>query len=311
MCLRIRGRAFAMVPSWRFPALLVLGSLFALVLIVALQASAWAQTLNLAGRDGKGPISIDAAGGIEWNQSQKLFIARGPAKATRGNLVLDADELRAYYREKPQGGSEIFRLDAIGHVRITQSGRVATGGRAVYDVDKSVVVLRDGNPVTMTSGTDVITARRQLEFWQARQLAVARGDAVATRGERRIRADVLTAQFATGADGQSRVKKIEAFDNVRITTAQDKVFADRGVYNVVSGLARLTGSVKIKRGANEISGCRADIDLKTGVSRMYSCRGAEVGAAVQTDRRSVQTGPSLKVRKPVRVHGVLSPKKKK
>ncbi len=299
--------------SWRFSTVLVFALLFGLALSLSPVLApvlgggrAWAQTLNLAGRDGKGPISIDAVGGIEWNQAKKLFIARGPAKATRGNLVLDADELRAYYRETSRGGTEIFRLDAIGNVRITQSGRVATGGRAIYDVDKNVVVLRDGNPVTMTSGADVITARRQLEFWQARQLAVARGDAVATRTGRRIQADVLTAQFATGADGKSRVKKIEAFDNVRITTAQDKVFADRGVYNVITGLARLTGSVKIKRGQNEINGCRADIDLKTGISRMYSCTGADVGI-----KKLEQAGSASKARKPSRVHGVLAPKNKK
>jgi len=246
------------------------------------------------------PLTIDATGGIEWNQKEQLFIAAGPATATRGEMVLDADELRAYYREAPAGGSEIFRLDAVGNVRITTPGRVATGGLAIYDVDKSVIVLKNGNPVKLVAGPDVITTEGQLEFWDKRDLAVARGNADAVRADRRIRADVITAHFVTGEDGKTQVGRVEAFDNVRIDTANEQVFSDRAAYNVPTGLARLTGSVKIKRGENIINGCSADIDLNTGISRLNSCADA-------TSQTPGQTGTQT----PGRVHGVLTPKGKK
>lgn len=259
--------------------------------------SARAQGMELQAGSDALPLAIDAAGGIEWNQQEKVFIATGPAKATRGDMVLDADELRAYYREGPTGGSEIFRLDAIGNVRITTPGRVATGGLAVYDVDKSVIVLKNGDPVKLVSGLDVITTTGQMEFWDNRNLAVARGNADVVRAERRIRADVITAHFVNGPDGKTQVGRVEAFDNVRIDTANEQVFSDRAAYNVPTGLARLTGSVKIKRGVNVINGCSADIDLNTGISRLNSCAGEGAG----------QTGAPT----PGRVHGVLTPKGKK
>ena len=46
----------------------------------------------------------------------------------------------------------------------------------------------------MTTTTDVVTARDSLEWYDQKQVAVARGDAVAVRDDaKRIRADVLTA----------------------------------------------------------------------------------------------------------------------
>jgi len=230
-------------------------------------------------------------------------------------MVLDSDELRAYYRATATGGSEVFRLDAIGNVRITSPGRVATGGHAVYDVDKSVIVLKDGQPVKLTAGADVITADGQLEFWDERKLAVARGGAEAVRADKHIRADVLTAHFVTNNAGKSELGRLEAFDNVVITTAAEQVFAERAAYNVPTGLARLTGSVKIKRGDNEINGCSADIDLNTGISRMNSCEGGNAsgttGAASghQAGGTGIQPPGGQQTGRP-RVHGVLVPTNK-
>ena len=288
----------------------LLNAAFALALASTLvTGAAQAQSLDLVGGDGNDPITIDAQGGIEWNQQEQIFVAAGPAKATRGDMVLDADELRAHYRTTKGGASEVFRLDAIGHVRITSPGRVATGGHAVYDVDKAVIVLKDGQPVTLTAGADVITTTGQLEFWDQRKLAVARGDAEAVRGERHIRADVLTAHFVTNSTGKSELGLIEAFDNVRITTAAEQVFSERAAYNVPTGLARLTGSVKIKRGENEINGCSADIDLNTGISKLNSCEGGSVSGVTGSQNTGSQNSGSQKTGGP-RVHGVLKPAEK-
>lgn len=287
-------------------------SLFALAWCVALapmglNTAAWAQGLDLSGGDGV-PLTIDARGGVEWNQETQVFIASGPATAIQGDLKIDADELRAYYRPSSTGGSEVFRLDAIGNVTITSPGRIATGGHAVYDIDKAVMVLKDGNPVKLISGSDVIIAKSQLEFWENRQLAVARGGAQAARADKRIRADVMTAHFKKDKAGKTQVELIEAFDNVRIDTAQEQVFSERAAYNVPTGLARLTGSVKIDRGGNQINGCSADIDLNTGISRMNSCAGAggSVTGTTATKNKALPGG-SKGPDKSGRVHGVLSP----
>jgi len=49
--------------------------------------------------------------------------------------------------------------------------------------------------VKLITSTDLILAERQLEYWEKRQMAVARGNASAKRGEKILHAEVLAAYF--------------------------------------------------------------------------------------------------------------------
>lgn len=264
----------------------------ALVAVLLAATPAGAQSLNLSGGEGAGPLEIFADNGIEWQQEGTLFLARGNARAIRGGVTVRADVLRAFYREKPGGGSDVWRLDAEGAVVISSATEKATGELATYDVDNSVLVLSGGKPTRLVTPQDTITARGQLEYWQAKHMAVARGGAEAIRGDKRLRGDVLVAYFQDAPkdkSGGDKIERVEAFDAVRIDTATETVTADRGAYNVESGIATLTGSVKIVRGENILDGCRAVVNLNTGISRLFGCEG--------------QTGG--------RVRGVLTPGAKK
>ncbi len=243
----------------------------ALVVFVAWSTQgARAQTLNFGAGESDQPIEIFADDGIEWQQENLLFLARGNARAVRGDVTVFGDELRAYYREKPEGGSEIFRLDAIGNVRIVSPTQEGTSDNAVYDVDNAVLVLTGSKP-RFRSGSDDITAERQIEYWEQKQMAVARGNAVATREDRTLRAETLAAYFRKDAAGKSSVFRVDAFDRVLIRTANETVTGDRGVYNVESGIATLTGSVKVDRDNNVLTGCRTEVNLMTNISKMFAC----------------------------------------
>lgn len=234
-------------------------------------APAAAQTLNFGSAGGPDlPIEIFADSGIEWQQENLVFIARGNAKAVRGDVTVYADELRAYYREKPGGGSEITRLDAVGKVRIVSPTQQGFGEHAVYDVDSAILVLTGGR-VRFVSENDVITADKQLEYWEEKQMAVARGNAQATREEKKVNADVLAAYFRKDADGKNKIFRVDAFDAVKIATPTETAIGDRGVYNVESGIATLTGSVKIERQDNVLTGCRTEVNLNTGISKLFAC----------------------------------------
>lgn len=246
--------------------------LIAVLLAAALAATggARAQSLNITAGGGSGePIEVHAQNGIEWIQDRQIFLARGNARAVRGEVEVLADLLRAYYRERG-GSTEVWRLDAEGSVKIHSPSEAVYGELAIYDVDKSILVVRGGD-LRFEAGSDVIRADRQLEYWETRKMAVARGNAVAVRDDKTLRADVLAAYFRRQSDGSTRVFRVDAFDDVTIVTAKDTVTADRGVYNVESGIATLAGSVTIKRGENVLTGCSAEVNLNTGVSRLFSC----------------------------------------
>lgn len=240
----------------------------ALAALLILAAPARAQLGGMFGGDGGDkPVEILADEGIEWQQNTKAYIARGNAKAVRGDTTVAADTLTAYYRENATGGTEIFRVVADGKVRITSAQGAVQGDRGVYEVERAVFVMTGGD-IRLTSGTDTVTARDSLEFWEQRQLAVARGNAVAVRDDKRIRADTLTATIGDGAKGGREVKRVDAFGNVQVATQSETARAETGVYNLERGIATLRGKVRITRGQNQLNGEYAVVDLNSGVSRI-------------------------------------------
>lgn len=241
--------------------------------LAALVAFVWpslanAQGLALPNQARGKPVEIHADQGIEWQQDSQTYIARGNASAKQGDVAIHADELIAHYKKGTNGKTQIWRIDADGHVRITSPRQTAYGKKGVYDVTRGVFVLT-GSP-RMVTKTDQISAKNSLEFWETKSLAVARGEAVAVRGDKRLRADVLTAYFVKGKDGKSQVNRVEAFDNVLISSPNEIVRGRRGVYNTQTGIVVLQGSVKITRGNDQLNGEAAEINLNTGVSRLLS-----------------------------------------
>jgi lipopolysaccharide export system protein LptA len=288
------------------------------LLLSALPCAAHAQGLTLGGGGDKQPIAISAAAGIEWRQDAKLYIARGHAVAKRGDDQVEADTLLARYRQQ-KGGSEIYRVDADGHVVIRGPNQTILGDHAIYDADREVAVIT-GKHLKLTTATDAVTARDSLEWYEQKQIAVARGDALAARGDKRIRADVLTAYLsksddksgagggaakkaraaslrgprateartqrgasdALGAEG-SRVERIDAQGNVIVSTMTDVARGDWGVYDAKTGIVTLLGNVTITRGQDVIRGQYAVVDLNRNVSRIMSVAARPGGAAAPVE----------------------------
>jgi len=255
----------------------------ALAILLSWSSGAGAQALGLPNQKNDQPVEIHADQGIEWQQDAQAYIARGNAKATQGDTTVHADTLTAFYRKGAEGRSQIWRIDADGSVRITTPRQTAYGTKGVYDVEKGIFVLT-GSPRLVTE-TDKIFAQDSLEFWEAKSLAVARGRALAIRGDRRLQADVLTAHFAKGKDGKNEVTRIEAFDHVHISTPEEVVRSQRGVYNVRTGIVVLRGSVKITRGKDQLNGDAAEVNLDTGVSRLLSGGSGQVKGIFEPQSR--------------------------
>ncbi len=235
-------------------------------LVLFTAAPAAAQGIGLPTQQRDVPIEIDADDGIEWRQDTQSYIASGNARARQGDVAVHADRLIAFYRKDKDGKTEIYRFDADGKVRITSPRQTAFGDKGIYDVVKGVMLLT-GAPRLVTEN-ERITAKDSLEFWEKKSLAIARGDATAVRGDKRLRADVLTAHFAPGKDGKTTLSRIEAFGNVLISSPHEIVRAERGVYDTRTGIVRLRGSVKITRGNDQLNGEAAEVNLITGVSRL-------------------------------------------
>lgn len=246
-------------------------------------------------RQGNGkPIEIDADDGIEWRRKTKVYIARGNARAAQGDVAIHADKLVAYYRDKVKGKMSIWRIEALGNVRLVTPSHTAFGDKGVYIVDDGMLVLTEkpGKRIRLVTPTDKITARDSLEYWEKRNMAVARGDAVVIRKDKRMRADLLTAHFSKDKDGKIRIQRVTAFDNVLISSNNEIVRAQEGVYDVASGVATLTGGVKITRGGNQLNGSTAIVNMNTGVSTIRGAKGERVkGLIVPGELKDAQPKP--------------------
>src|SRR5712691_9227055 len=157
------------------------------------------------------PLQIQADSGIEWQQDAHLYIARGNAVAIRGSSEVHADTLIAHYREvkggstssNTGGNTEVYRVEAEGRVTLKRDAQNVVGDRVVYDVDRAIAVIT-GNGLKLTTPTDTVTARDSLEWYDQKQVAVARGDAVAIRNGKTIKADILTAYMIKTAQEQGK-----------------------------------------------------------------------------------------------------------
>ncbi|MDE2228472.1 MAG: hypothetical protein KGL11_05465 [Alphaproteobacteria bacterium] len=269
--------------------------------VVAMSTAAPRADAQLAGAQMTDrPIHIEADHGIEWQQANNVYIARGNASATRGNATVTADVLYAYYRpvgqassqaapasrtgpsaSKPvaargqnalMGGSstEIYRLEADGHVHfINGDQQEAFGDHAVYDVDQAVMVLT-GKDLHITAPNEIITARDSLEWYDQKQIAVARGNAMAIRGDRRMRADIITADVEKKDDQPAQITRINGYGNVLVSAPGQIARGDEGVYVVATKIATLIGHVRLTKGDDELRGQYGVVDTNTNVSEILA-----------------------------------------
>lgn len=235
-------------------------------------------------------IQIDADEGLEWQRQNQLVVARGNAHAVRGNLDVRAQELRAMYRDQPGGKTEVYRIVADGEVRIASPGQTAYGQHGTYDIANDHLLLTGGERVRLETSGNQVTAERSLEYWPSQNRLVAKGDAVAVQNGKELHGQTITAYLAKGADGRSALSSAEAVGDVKVVTAEEIIYSDRGNYDAKTGIATVDGSVKIFRGTDRLDGCRGQIDFNSGVSKLFACDQSEPSGARVRGRIQLNSG---------------------
>lgn len=237
------------------------------------------------------PIDIEADDGIEWRRDQNVYIARGNAHAARGDVSVDADSLIAHYHDNGGGKTQIYLMEADGHVVLKTKDAQIVGDRAVYDLERGSAIVT-GQNLKASSKDQFVTARDSLEYWNQQGAVVARGNAVAGQADREIHADLLTGYFRVEPNGAKRMYQVEATGNVRLLSQGNVARARKLVYNLDTDVAMLEGDVKITRGKNQLDGQRAVYNLKTGQAKITGgggkvktllVPGSESGAGLSPD----------------------------
>ncbi len=241
-----------------------------------------------------GPVEVTSDNGMEWRQNDQVIIAKGNAKAIRGDVTVTADQLIAHYRKKAAapgaapapatppkpagaiqaagapddtGNNEVYRLEALGNVHIFTPTDQAFADHAVYDIDQAVLVLT-GHDLHIITPQQTMSARDVMEYWSQKHMAVGRGNAVVTTNDgRRVTADILVGYTADpNAPPGAPIQKVAA----TVPTAPAKPNADPLLNGNGGKLQRVDafGHVEVRTQAEIFHADKAVYVPDSGIARL-------------------------------------------
>ena len=89
---------------------------------------------------------ITATDSLEYYELERRAVARGKARATRGDRLIRAEVLQAFFREDAEGSLVASRIVADQAVCIQTADDVARGQHGDYNVDSGIATLRPLRP---------------------------------------------------------------------------------------------------------------------------------------------------------------------
>ena len=215
------------------------------------------------------PIDISADTALEWDRAGARYIARGNARAVHGETTVIADVLTAYYDPDDNGATDLTEVHADTDVQVINGAATVFGQKAIYNLVNETAKVT-GDNLKMTHQDMVVTARDHFIYNARAGTITAVGNAVVTQQDKTLKTEKLIAYIEQTDGGSSEIKRIEAPVRVTITTPTETAVGNSGIYNVGNEVAVLTGDVKITQEQNELLGEKAEVNMKTGLSRMFA-----------------------------------------
>ena len=215
------------------------------------------------------PITIEANGSLEWNQTDGTYIAIGDAYVEQGQANLMANHIIANYATEGET-RDVTQMTATGSVTYIEGENTAKGDKLDYDLTRNLYVLT-GKNASVTGPKGTMTATESITYDltdndNRKVTAIGKAHYKNSDG-RNVFGDKLIAYI--GADGT--LKTIDAYDNTKVITAQGTVAtADELNYIASTSMANLDGNVEIIDKENVMRGARAKIDFDKEISKIIS-----------------------------------------
>ena len=244
---------------------------FLLITLILLKTVNSQQLSNFSGKGE--PIEIFAEEGIEWHKNKNKYVAVGNARAVSGSLSLKSDRIEAFYNESETSEMNIKKVQAKKNVIIEDNELQIEGGDyAEYTLKKDYFLIT-GKEITLTSESNVLKSREKLEYWRSKNIAIATGNAEAKKSNEFIVSADKLVWYLTESKKITKVKKLLGFKNVSIKTNNEVAFSDKAIYNNLTEICKLYGNVKLQRGESFLLGEYAEVDLRTGISKLLPAPG--------------------------------------
>jgi lipopolysaccharide export system protein LptA len=142
------------------------------VFLLLVPVSGFAQAPKKLKMDKNQPILIQSDR-LDAYQEKRMVIFSGNAVATQGDKTIKSDRLLIYYKNNPGqtkkkdvkdmgNAGDLEKLEAQGHVTITQTNRVVTGDNAIFYQDSQKIIMT-GNAV-MREGKNMVKGDKIVVF---------------------------------------------------------------------------------------------------------------------------------------------------
>ena len=250
---------------------------FYFVVILFFLSLKHSESQQLTNLDNKSePIEIFADNGIEWHKNKNKYVALGNAKALSGTLSLESDRIEAFYKENDSSSMNITEVRAKKNVVVQDKKMKITGGDyAEYKILKDYFLI-NGRNIILTSEKNTLKSNKKLEYWRSKNIAIATGKAKAKKdNEFVVLADKLV-WYLQEKNQKTTVKKLLGFKNVSIKTNNEVAFSDKAIYNNETEICKLYGNVKLQRGESFMIGEYAEVDLRSGISKLLPAPGTKL-----------------------------------
>ncbi len=135
--------------------------------------------------------------------------------------------------------------------------------------DKDQYALFSGN-VVVRQGDSVMRSRELKVYYEGSMRPSSDG----------AKAQPAASKGAARNDPAQRIRRIEALGGIIVTNEDQKAAGDKGVFDMPSNTATVTGNVVVSQGPNVLRGDRLVVDLRTGVAKLEA-GGKSGGGRVQ------------------------------
>lgn len=157
---------------------MILQRICTLIIGLGVLIAAFGQPVNVHGQtkqkpkvERDQPIEI-VSDRLDAYNEKRMVVFSGNAVATQGERTIRSDVLTIYYKEekKPavrpageaEGPGELERVEAKGHVTISEGDRIVTGEEGIYEQDAQKITMT-GNAV-MREGANIIRGDKVVVF---------------------------------------------------------------------------------------------------------------------------------------------------
>lgn len=219
---------------------------------------------QLSGKDA--PLTIDSEAGVEWNRTEKYFIAKKKVVVKRNDVTLASDQVKALYVEDEKGNTIPTVFIATGNVKLTSKDSALNCEKLIYHLnDKHAVAT--GKKLLLKHEKMSLKANKSIEFWMDKKIAKVLGAVELNKEGQIIKSDMAKAYFDKNQK-KMVLKKVEAEGHVVLISEGNIIQGQKGTYDVDQGKAEVEGDVKISQGSHFLTAQKAEYDFKTQKSTL-------------------------------------------